>query len=333
MPEGDRTAFFLVLLATVGFAFKGVVARLAFAEGASVAAVLVLRVALATPLFWLGARILRGGEPVLESRRDRALAMLGGATFLLAAACDFAAIARIGAGPSRVILFSFPGFVLLFDALRERSRPSRSDVRTFVIAWVGLLLVAAPSGLRGLHGDAALGAACALAGAILYAGFLVICQTTTRRLGAARFAAWSNTGSALALLALAPWILAPGDLVLPAPAWTWIATLVAVCTVAPFFAFFEGVRRLGASRASLLALVGPPLTIVAAWLILDESLTAIQIVGAALVVGAVAVHRLGDSRAPAEGITSRASRATSSRAAARDRAVRCPAAATAGRRS
>jgi drug/metabolite transporter (DMT)-like permease len=60
------------------------------------------------------------------------------------------------------------------------------------------------------------------------------------------------------------------------------------CTVIPFFLLFEGIRRCGAVRASLLTLCGPVVTAAGAWAILGETLTPLQIAGFAITIVSVA---------------------------------------------
>ena len=63
--------------------------------------------------------------------------------------------------------------------------------------------------------------------------------------------------------------------------------LVICATVVPMLAMAEGVRRLGAPRASVVSTVGPPTTILlGAWL-LDERLSLIQWMGVGLIVGGI----------------------------------------------
>ena len=305
----------LVLGATALFAFKGVVARLALAEGLSVFAIIALRVSMATPIYllvaWLllrrgaAARPIEGGPSV---RRAAIEALAAGAFFLGAAGCDFAAIDRIGAGPSRVILFSFPGVVMLIESVRDRRLPRASEAMTFVVAWCGLALVAAPEGPAALAGRDLTGALFAMGGSVAYATFLVASQRAMRTLGSVRFTALSNVGTFLALAVAGPFLATPADANLPVAGVLWLVLMVTLCTVLPFFLLAEGVERAGAGPASLLTLVGPPMTVTLAYFILGERLTPPQILGAALVIVAIATLKLSQRRAastpPNEAVTS-----------------------------
>ena len=59
------------------------------------------------------------------------------------------------------------------------------------------------------------------------------------------------------------------------------------CSVVPFLAITEGIRRVGASRSALISTVGPVATLVLAALLLGERLTPTQLGGAALVFVAI----------------------------------------------
>jgi len=270
-----------VLVATVGFAIKGVIAKLAYTTGITIVGLLVLRAAIAVPLFWLGARWL-GASWSDVRRRDVVAAMAAGTLYLLAGYCDFTAIDRIGAGPSRVLLFTYPLLVLLLEAGRDRRAPARRELLAFGLAWPGLWLVASAGDLA----DPA-GAAWGLGSAATYAIYLFVSQRMMPRLGSVRFAVLANTGAGVALLAALPWLVTPGDLSFDAAALGWVALIAAFCTVLPFFLFFEGIRQLGAGRASVISLTGPPLTLALAWMVLGETLTWEQGLGALMVLAGV----------------------------------------------
>lgn len=291
------TGVAFVLAATVLFAFKGVIARVALETGITVVALVSLRVLLATPLYLgIGVAVARKTPRPPVPWRVRLEAMAVGAFFLAAAACDFSAIDRIGAGPSRVILFSFPGVVLVIEAIRLRAWPRRLEVFTFGLAWLGLVGVAAPEGLGALHGRDLSGVLFALGGSVTYAMFLTASQRSMKVMGSVAFTAYSNVGTAVALLVALPFVLGPEDLDWNARGLAWLTLLVVACTVLPFLLLARGIERAGAGPASLLTLVGPPLTVVAAYFFLGERLVPVQIAGALLVLASISFLKLRDHR-------------------------------------
>ena len=77
---------------------------------------------------------------------------------------------------------------------------------------------------------------------------------------------------------------------LPGAWWGWAATvaIAVVCTVVAILAFFAGLKRIGPARAAIASTLEPVVTVVLAWAVLGESLSAMQLLGGALVLGAAA---------------------------------------------
>jgi drug/metabolite transporter (DMT)-like permease len=67
-------------------------------------------------------------------------------------------------------------------------------------------------------------------------------------------------------------------------AWLYLVIMAVVSTVVPMIMFTEGIKLIGAARASLVSTVGPPFTVAAAALVLGETFTAQQAAGGALVI-------------------------------------------------
>ena len=75
-----------------------------------------------------------------------------------------------------------------------------------------------------------------------------------------------------------------------------------VSTVLPVILMSVGIRLIGSSHASMLGTVGPVATIFLGFVFLDEPITAIQLVGAALVVAGVLAISLAKAPSEAEGV-------------------------------
>ncbi|MGB1027951.1 MAG: EamA family transporter [Rhodospirillaceae bacterium] len=288
----DQLAPWMVLLATIALAFKGIVAKFAYAEGLTLSWILILRFGFALPFFWLGARMMRAGNTeALLGRRELGACALTSGLFFLATLCDFGALTLIDAGLSRVILFTFPAFILLFAAIRRRAWPPLRDMAAFALTYCGLLLVVQPG--TGLSTESWVGILLALGSALSYALFLTTSQSLTKALGSARFTALSGS---FTLLFVLPMPLVLGGLSpLPSVEGLILAAIIALfCTVLPFFMLFEGIRRWGAEKAGLMTLSGPAITVAAAWAFLGEVLTPLQWGGFVVVVAGVAILQKTD---------------------------------------
>ena len=73
----------------------------------------------------------------------------------------------------------------------------------------------------------------------------------------------------------------------PLSTWLWFAGLIGPATLAPFAVYTFALGHLPASVASILSMAEIPIAAVYAYVLLDERLSAGQILGAALVVGGV----------------------------------------------
>lgn len=72
-----------------------------------------------------------------------------------------------------------------------------------------------------------------------------------------------------------------------AEGWLWATAIALVSTVVAILAFFAGLARVGPSSAAILSTFEPPVTIALAAVAFGEALSAMQLVGGALVLGTV----------------------------------------------
>ncbi len=105
------------------------------------------------------------------------------------------------------------------------------------------------------------------------------------------------TSPALLLVLLLP-VRTP-DFTVPSEAWVWALGAVFVAAVFPIALFYTGVERVGASTAGLLSTAEPLVTVLLAYVVLDESLTGVQLAGGALIVASVAALSLEGRNRPA----------------------------------
>jgi len=132
-----------------------------------------------------------------------------------------------------------------------------------------------------------LAALAGVAGAALWGWAGVLIKQRTGRLPPMSIAAGSVTFSAV--------IMAPLWTLTPAPStWTPQATAAAVavglfCTGLAYLPFFTLIRDIGPARTLTVGLAVPVLGVLWGWLFLDEAVTAPMLLGAALVLAALAL--------------------------------------------
>jgi drug/metabolite transporter (DMT)-like permease len=312
----EREGVLLGLVAAGGFAGMVVVAKVAYDAGANVVTLLSVRFTIAAVLLWVLAA--RAGVVRGVTRRD-ALAALALGAFLYAAetALAFGALARMDASLTELLLFSYPAIVVLGSIVLRHERASRRRLAALALAMAGITLVLAGGGLSG--GGDPLGIAFALGAAVIFAGYVIASGRLGQRLHALTLSALvcSGTAVALVLAGATSGTLHPG---MPVGAWAWGAAIAIGSTVIALTAFLGGVARLGASRASILAMLEPGIACLLAFLAFGETLAPLQLLGGALVVGAALLLQARSLRSMRRATSAETSADPAARALARSAA-------------
>ena len=280
-----------VVVAAIGFSGKAVLVKLAYrAHPVDAVTLLALRMLFSLPFFLaMGIWSHRSGPDRAISRKTwgRVL-MLGFVGYYLASYLDFLGLQYISAGLERLVLFLYPTLTILLSVWFLGKTITKREIQALCITYVGIALVVAHE-VR-LEGDASqvlLGGGLVFASAVAYSFYLIGSGETIAQLGATRFTAYAMTvASVLCVLQFAlthPW----SALAMPASVY-WITLMMALfSTVLPVWLLSEGIRRLGAGQASLIASVGPVATLAMGAAFLGEQVGWLQVLGAVLVLGGV----------------------------------------------
>ncbi len=282
-----------VFLAAIGFSAKAVMVKLAYSYPVDATTLLALRMVFSVP-FFLGLALWSGADKGAARlvRRDWLLiAALGFVGYYLASFLDFLGLERISAGLERLILFLYPTLVILLSALLFR-RPIRPrEVLALLLSYAGIALVFLHDVSLARSGVAS-GAALVFASALAYAVYLIGSGHAIARVGATRFTAYAMTaacGASILQFAVTHHLTA---LRLPLRVYGLGLAMAIFSTVLPAFLMSAGIRRIGAGRASLVGAVGPVATLFLAYVFLGESLSLIQLQGAALVLAGALIVSL-----------------------------------------
>jgi drug/metabolite transporter (DMT)-like permease len=284
----------LCAIAAVAFSGKAVIIKLAYRYGVDALTLLALRMLFSAPLFvalawWSGRRTPAAPIPPADLRAIVALGLVG---YYLSSYFDFLGLQYITAALERLVLFLYPTFGLLLAALVFGRRITRRDVFAVALSYVGIAVVFV-NDFRTQPGNVVAGSLWVLASALLYATYLLGSGRLVGRVGSIRFACYAGVVSCIAVVAhflvMRDWHLILSQ---PAPVYGLSILMAAVSTVLPIVLTSEGIRRIGASSASIVGSVGPVATIFLGFIFLGEPITAVQIAGAALVLAGVLIVSL-----------------------------------------
>ncbi len=273
-----------VLLSAVGFGPMAIFAKLAYAEGADVGGLLVIRFGLAGAAL-LAVSLVTGALRRLDRRT--VLAGLGMGVFGYAAQAGLylAAVARVDASEVALVFCVYPVLVMVAAVAIGRERASGRRLVALALALSGSALVLGGVSSRG-GGFDVVSAALSLGSALVYTVYILVGDRVVRDAPAVPLTALVCVG-AFASCTIAGLVTGGPDLSMPAAGWAWIGVIALVCTVGSILLFFSGLARVGPSMAALLSGIEPVVTVGAAALVFGEVLTTAQTLGGVLVVAAV----------------------------------------------
>jgi len=174
---------------------------------------------------------------------------------------------------------------------------TRLDWMRLAMALAGIALVSGAGAYSGGSGAGieieidSVGFALAVTCALLYAIYMVILQERLTRYPASTTTVWIISWMALAALLMS--IASPAPAPLGSTGWAVVLWSAIIGTAVSRVAAVEGVRLIGSGKVALLMPAETVLSVSWAALFLGERLTAIQLLGAALIIGSVALAAVG----------------------------------------
>lgn len=287
-----RRPIVVVLIAAVAIAFSGILYRVSEVSPSTGA---FYRCLLALPPLWLLARLedRRFGP---RPRRAQSLAWLAGAFFAADLVLWHHAIEQVGAGLATVLGNTQVVLVGVLAWLLLRERPETSSIAAIPVVGGGVVLI---SGVleRGAYGEnPPLGALFGVLTGIAYAIFLIALREGSRDLR--RFAGPLFDATLASAIGCAAIGLAVGDLdLVPSlEATAWLVLLALSSQVFGWLLISVSLPRLPAALTSVLLTFQPLCAVLFAWALLDESPSALQLVGAACILAGLVVASLGRRR-------------------------------------
>lgn len=289
-----------VLAATGAFLFasKSVIIKLAYAEGVDTETLLALRMAISLP-FFVGIGLLGQGFRPESGRITPAIvvraSLIGMLGYWFSSYADFAGLNYISAQFERLILFTYPLFVVLFGAAFFRQSVNMRALAAFGVSYCGLAMIFTQDFAAG-GAEVLKGVGWVMIAAVSYALYQLLAHDAIKVLGARLFTSIAMTAASIA--ALVHFLVTHGVV---APVLServlWLGVVLAIAaTVMPSFLMNAALQRISAQANATIATLSPVGTIVLAVIVLGERLSVIDIAGSALVISGVAWFTLASRR-------------------------------------
>jgi drug/metabolite transporter (DMT)-like permease len=278
-----REGLFWALLSPVFLGTIPIFAKLAYAAGANVLTVVAFRTLFAAVVLWTAVLIfaphfIRSSTPGILS------SLLAGGVNGIGSLFYYASLSRIDASVGQLLNISYLIFVTILLRLIGHSISRLTLLRTVLAVFAIYLLT-----IGGLNLPDWLGAGMMLVAAFTYAFQLVLSQRIMFDVPAPTMTLYAIT--AMAGVVTLAWLLFPTPLTaVPAAGWEAIF-LMGLVTAVSRLTLFLGVKKLGSMQTALLGVLEVVVSIVLAILFLGETLTAVQWLGALVLLISILLVR------------------------------------------
>jgi DME family drug/metabolite transporter len=197
----------------------------------------------------------------------------------------YLAIERLDVAVALVLQYTAPALVVAWAAFVLRRAPGRDVLAALAATFVGVVLVSDVG--AGIGDVNALGIAFGLASAVLFATYTLLSEKAGEHYGIIG-ALFRGFVAATVLWTMLFWARGfPSELIesenLPTVLFIGLAG-----TLSPFLLFLWGVQRVRSERAAIAATLEPIVAAVVAWIWLGQGLSIVQMIGGAIILGAVA---------------------------------------------
>ena len=293
--------YVLVGIGAAMFSSKAILVKIAYAETADAAMLLALRMLFALPVFaaiGIAALLRRRAEakPMPDTKTVAAAILSGFIGYYLAAILDFEALTYITAQLERLVLFSYPLFVMILGAFFFGKPMTLSGTIGAIITYGGLALVFQRGLEIGGYGSA-IGTLLVLAAALSFAIYQLLAKGFIAKMGSILFTSVAMAAASLA--SILHYLALSGSFAFPVSAeFIGIAAVLAFfATVLPSFLVNAGLARIGPQATAMISTLSPLITIILAVEILGEPFTLLDALGTVLVIAGVGYYTWTDMRA------------------------------------
>lgn len=279
----------LLILISTTFGSNHIAARIAFDHGVSVTTAVTVRSAFTALFVFALMRIQGVAFEVPSVTRKRAT--LIGVLLTVQSFCLYSSVARLPVALALLSFNTFPILLLLLSWLTGGERPSRSAVVAMPLALLGLSLAL---DVYGTGGDTAgrwqeigVGVSWGIGAGFTFALVLLL---TTRWLNDVdgRLRTFMTMSVAAIIMSIGGW-LGSGFHLPNAPAGWLGLILLSLFYASAFTGLFMVLPRIGAVKNAVVMNFEPIALLGLGWLILGQAVSALQIFGAFIVVGAISL--------------------------------------------
>jgi drug/metabolite transporter (DMT)-like permease len=282
------------------FSTKAIFIKLAYMEQANAALMLALRMAISMPFFvgvglYTVYQLRRDGKHLPSLNMLMRASLVGFIGYYISSQLDFAGLIYITAQLERLVLFTYPIFVMILGYFFFGARITWLSIVAALITYLGLVVVfigAVPTGGTNTY----IGTALVLGCAITFALYQLLSKKIISAMGSVLFTSIALSASGLASI-IHFMVVSRGFDFSSSSRFFWLSFGTAIiATVIPSFLVNAGLQRIGPQSTSMISTISPLITIALAVWILGEAFTYADALGSLMVIAGIGIYAWADSR-------------------------------------
>lgn len=284
-----KTSGFLLAFAGVAlFSSKSIFIKWAYQYDVNTTVLLTLRMLIALPFYFTILILLlkkskNSNYSSLSTNSTLTIILLGILGYYAASWLDLEALHYISAHYERLVLYTYPAFVLVINAVWQKKPMSANEIIALAIAYLGLILIFAHD--LNLYGQSIItGTLLVLASSLSFSFYVVGSQKYSSKIGSKLFTCIAMLAASVAIFIHFGLTHSIKSLIQPWPVIGLAFAIAIIATVIPSFLINAAIEKIGANKASISGSLGPVLTTVFAIILLDESFTLFHAIGMLLVI-------------------------------------------------
>jgi len=294
MTEGAKknyvTGFIITFIGAILFSTKAIFVKLAFANtNVDAVSLLALRMFFSVP-FYIGIALYysnKSGNIKFTGREWLKIIFLGLMGYYLSSLFDFIGLQYVSAGLERLILFLYPTFAILLNAVIFKKKINGIQQLALLLTYAGIgIAYFGELKLDSSNPHFFLGTFFIFLCAVTFAVYLVGSGRLIPVVGAPKFTAYAMTAAAAGVLTH---YFVSGNTIhnFSEPILGYGLLLAIIATVIPTFFISNGLKKIGSNNVAIISSIGPVSTILQAHFVLGERLIAAQVTGTILVIAGV----------------------------------------------
>jgi drug/metabolite transporter (DMT)-like permease len=298
----DGVGYLLAATGAILFSIKAVIVKLAYGLHVDPETLLALRMGFSLP-FYLGIGFLAVSgrrhkfAAIPSLGRTLRAALIGTLGMWVASYTDFLGLQYISAQFERLILLTYPIFVVIFGAMFFGQKVRPRALIALGVSYGGLALIFGESFSLEGH-DVAIGAAWVLVAAIAFGLYQLLAKDAIDEMGPRLFTCIAMTGASIAAFIQFFAGHSGRELFVTGPLLFYSVLVAIGATVLPSFFMSAALHRISAQANSTIGVLSPVSTIILAAIILGERMTVMGVIGTLLVIGGVGWFTFADRRSP-----------------------------------